>query len=375
MKISIDTRTIKPGEYFIPIKGPNHDGRQFIEEAINKGAKILDVDLLPYAKKYRKKLNCRVIAVTGSAGKTTIKDLLFAVLSEKYKVVKTLENQNNEIGVPLSILRADYDSEILILELGMRNKGEIAELTQIVRPTDVVITNIGVTHIEILKTQKRIAEAKAEVFRKQLNWEKSPRYAFINFSTPYYQVLQKKAEKNGYRVLPYTGQDKPDQNINLCYTLGQHFGLTHDQIGEGLKKYKNSEHRLAITKTKEITVIDDAYNANPDGVQFALQYLKRFNGRKILVLGEMRELGDRSEEEHVNIIQYALDANIAIIFTFGEKASVIKSNDITVYNFLDKKALHKSLLSEIKSGDIILIKGSRSTKMEETVDIVQKSLK
>jgi UDP-N-acetylmuramoyl-tripeptide--D-alanyl-D-alanine ligase len=376
MQISIDSRTIQPGDYFIPIKGPNYDGHQFINEVIKKGGKVLDVDIKKYAKKYRQKLSCQIIAVTGSAGKTTVKDMLYAILSQKFKVAKTQENENNEIGVPLTILRADFTTEILIVEMAMRNTGEIAELAKIVRPTHAVVTNIGLSHIEFLKTPKKIAKAKSEIFRNPLAWESGPRYAFLNMSSPYYSLLQTKAGAKGYKVLASTGQNSFEQNINLCYQIGEHFGLTIDEIKQGLGSYVPSEHRLSTSKIRGITIIDDTYNANPDGVRFALEYLSRFKGRKILVLSDMLELGECSEEAHLNIKKHAIEANVSIIFTFGKRSSVIESSTEALWakNYSDKNSLNSDLIKELKSGDAVLIKGSRGLKMEETVAFLQEKL-
>lgn len=372
MKVSIDTRTLEPGDVFIPVKGAHFDGRQFIPEALQKGARILDVDLTDFAKKYRKKLQCSVIAITGSAGKTTVKDLISAVLSQQFNVVKTLENQNNEIGVPLTLLKADFETQVLVSELGMRHRGEIGHLTAIMRPTHVVITNIGKTHIELLKTQRNIALAKAEIFKPALAWERTPRYAFLNYETPYYELLKTKAIKAGYEVLPFGGQDKPEQNMQLCYTVGRHFGLTDDQIRIGMGGYQSSDHRLKVTPLKDITLIDDTYNANPDGVAYALQFLRRFEGRKILVLGDMRELGDHAQKEHQKVVDLALDAGVSILFTLGElTAKILSSDDLPHYPFLDRDALHEMLLPELKSGDVVLFKGSRGMKMETTLGFIE----
>lgn len=377
MKVKIDSRTLEPGDIYIPVKGKNFDGHDFILDALNKGAKVMDVDLTSYAKSYRKKLNCKVIGVTGSAGKTTVKDLLASVLGQKFNVVKTKENLNNEIGVPLTVLQADFDTDILIVEMAMRNKGEIRHLAQIAKPTHAVITSIGMTHVELLKTQRNIALAKAEIFTKALKWEPSPRYAFINFSTPYYDLLKKKAETNGFSVFPFDGQDKPDQNINLCYQVGRHFGLSQDEILSGLSQYQSSSHRLKIIKKNTFILIDDTYNANPDGVLFSLQYLRRFSGRKILVLGDMLELGEFSEKEHLSIGPLAAEHGIDLIFTLGKHSAVLSnlsSDDLPVYSFANKQELHDHLIPEIKSGDVVLIKGSRGMKLEETVDEINRVL-
>ncbi len=372
MDISIDTRTLKKGQWYIPIKGPHFDGKEFIPEALEKGARILDVDLPSYAKKYRKKLRCQVIGVTGSAGKTTIKDMLYYILKQKFNVVRTLENENNEIGTPLTLLRADDTTDILIVEMGMRQKGEIKYLAQIVRPTHVVITSIGMSHVELLKTQRNIACAKAEIFCPKQQWEHHPRYAFLNYNTPYYSLLKKKAEKQGFQLFPFKGQDKVDTNVNLCYTIGRHFGISDEEISQGLAEYQPSHHRLRIHKLgNNITLVDDTYNANPDGVIYALQFIKRFKGRKILVLGDMLELGKDSESEHQKIIQYVIDNEISCLFTYGKESEKMHSDQISIAHFLDKKSLNKQLCDELKSGDILLVKGSRGMKMEETVDYVK----
>lgn len=371
MKVSIDTRTIQPGDYFIPIQGPHFDGRAFIPEALKKGAHILDVDLTRYATQYRKKLHCPVIAITGSAGKTTAKDLISSVLGQLFTVVKTLENQNNEVGVPLTLLRADYETEAVVTELGMRHRGEIGHLASIVRPTHVVITNIGKSHIELLKTQRNIALAKGEIFKPALKWETQPRYAFLNYESPYYDLLVKKAQKAGYHSLPFGGQDKPEQNMQLAYAVGHHFGLHDEQIRLGISAYQGSAHRLKQKQINHITLIDDTYNANPDGVAYALQFLRRFEGRKWLILGDMLELGEHSETEHQQVVAQALDAGVSLLFTLGHQTAKITSPHLAHEAFLDKEGLHARLLPELKAGDVVLVKGSRGMKMEETVQFIE----
>ncbi len=373
-RVVIDSREVEPGDIFIPIKGEHHDGHAFIDEVIRKGGQVLDVDIAQYAKQYRKKLKCPIIGVTGSAGKTTVKDLLASVLGQKYTVVKTLENQNNEIGVPLTVLRADYSTEILIVELAMRHPGEIGQLARIVRPTHTVITSVGMTHVEILKTPRKIALAKAEIFTAPLSAETAPRYAFLNHSSGFYDLLHRKATAKGYTIFPFGGQDKPDQNINLCTTIGHHFGLTDVQIAAGFAQFESSSHRLKVSHLSgsagAITLVDDTYNANPDGVAYSLQYLRRFNGRKILVLGDMLELGEYSEAAHQGVVDQALDAGVDVIFTYGPASANMKSEDVSIVSFLDKAQLHQVVLDELKAGDVVLVKGSRGMKMEETVEYV-----
>jgi UDP-N-acetylmuramoyl-tripeptide--D-alanyl-D-alanine ligase len=374
MDICIDSRKIKPGQTFIPVKGKNFDGHHFIKDAIKKGAQILDVDLHQYAKKYRKKLKATVIGVTGSAGKTTVKDLLYSVLSKKYNVVKTIENQNNEIGAPLTILKADAETDFIIVEMGMRKKGDLSFLSKIIRPNCVVITNIGKTHIELLKTERNIACAKSEIFQKPVNWESKEKACFINYETQFYKLLSEKASRAGYRIYPFNGQEKCDQNINLCYAAGKHFGLSDDEIFEGLRTYEGSAHRLSKKTIKGITIIDDTYNANPDGVIYALQYLKRLEGRKIFVFGDMLELGRFSKIEHKKIISEAINAGVSILFTYGKETSILKSSEIPIFHFENLNELNETLLKELKTRDVVLMKGSRGLKMEVSVQYIEENL-
>jgi UDP-N-acetylmuramoyl-tripeptide--D-alanyl-D-alanine ligase len=365
--ISIDSRTLAPGDIFIPVKGTTHDGHDFIPEAIQKGAHILDVDIPSHAKRYRKKLRCHVIGITGSAGKTTTKDLLYSVLSQRYTVVKTLENQNNELGAPLTVLRADDTTDILIVEMGMRGLGEIRHMAQIVRPTHAIITNVGMTHIERLETQRNIALAKSEIFVSPLDWERKTRHAFLNYKTPYYDLLLKKAKAKKFQILPFGGEDRPEQNISLCFTVGRHFGLRDDEIHKGISQYQGSAHRMVRHTLQDALLLDDSYNANPDGVAYALESLKRYTGRKLLVLGDMRELGSHSREAHDAIIPQAIDAGVSMLFCIGDETAHMTSDSLPITHFASKDALNLALSHEIKQGDVILVKGSRGMRLDETV--------
>jgi len=374
VKISIDTRTIEPGDTFIPVVGPNFNGRDFIPEAIRKGARVLDVDLASYAKKYRKKLKCSVLAITGSAGKTTTKDMMYAMLSVAFNVVKTDENQNNEVGVPLTILKADVTTDILIVEMGMRGPGQIRELAQIARPTHAVITNVGLTHVELLGSQNAIARAKSEIFLAPLSWERKNRIAFLNATSPCYDLMVKRATAAQFQVLPFGGHDKPEQNLNSCFVVGRQFGLSDDQIREGLARYHPSAHRMVQTPLRGNGILmDDAYNANPDGVAYALQQLRRYPGRKIVVLGDMLELGDFAAEAHQQVVGQALDAGVDLMVTVGQHTKGMKyDGDVMWLSHFDSKTeLTALLLDEIKPGDVILVKGSRGMKMEEIVESVK----
>lgn len=371
MKISIDSRNIQPGDTFIPVKGPRFDGRDFIDEVIKKGGKVLDVDLFDYAKKYRQKLTCKVIAITGSAGKTTVKDMLASILSQDYNVTKTHENQNNEFGVPLTLLSANATTDFLIVEMGMRKKGDLSFLTKIAQPDYVIMTNIGLSHIEFFKHQRQLSLGKAEIFRKASKWQTHKRHAFINFNTPYHELLVEKAQKAEYVVLPFKGEDKLAENINACYTIAQHLGVSNDLINQGIKQFQTSAKRLKLIRTSTVRIIDDTYNSNPAGVEYALTYLATFKGRKIAVLGSMLELGKHSEKAHQQIEALLMNSNIDLCVTFGEEFKPVKSKKVSIIHFEDKAAMHDYLKVECKFGDVILVKGSRGLKMEETVECLQ----
>lgn len=367
MDVCIDSRKIKSGQVFIPIKGKRVDGHQFIPDVIKKGATVLDVDLTKFASKYRKKLKCHVIGITGSAGKTTTKDLLHALLSQKYNVVSTRENENNEIGVPLTLLKADARTDILLVEMAIRKPGDMDVLAKMVRPTHVIITTIGITHIEHLKSQKGIAKEKSAIFRPPLAWETYRRYGFLNMSAPFYEWMKKRAEKNQYTVLPFKGENKVDQTMNLCYLIGKQFDLSDTQIAEGLRTFKGSSHRLTKIPYENATLIDDTYNSNPDGVEYAFEFISKMPGRKLAVLGDMLELGSMSQAAHQHVIDNAVNYNIECLFTLGDAFAACKQRHIPLYQYQTKKDLIYQLSAEIKENDIVLIKGSRGMAMEDII--------
>ena len=368
MRVSIDSRTIQPGDYFIPVKGPRFDGRDFIAEVIQKGGHVLDVDLFDYAKKYRKKLTCKVVVIVGSAGKTTVKDMLAGVLSSHYKVTKTLQNQNNEYGVPLTVLAADDSTDILLVEMGLRKKGDLLFLTRLVQPDMVVFTGVGKSHIEFFKSQRQLALAKADVFQAALTWQKGvDRQCFLNGNSDFVELVQTKAIKAGYQPLIYTGDDKVSENINACFSVGGYFGLSQANIEQGVQRFKGSDHRMVTIKKGAITLLDDTYNSNPSGLLYAFQYFRRFEGRKIAVLGDMLELGRYSEQEHKNIKQWGIDNDIELFFLYGTAMRAVDRTQGDVLHYEDLDQLNDHLLAELKPGDVVLIKGSRGLKMERTV--------
>jgi len=374
MKVSIDSRTIKPGDYFIPVKGPHFDGKDFIDDVIAKGGHVLDVDLFDYAKKYRKKLTCKVIGIVGSAGKTTMKDMLAGILSQQFRVKKTRQNQNNEYGVPLTLLSADDQDDILLVEMAMRKSGDLAFLTKMVQPDMVVFTGVGKSHIEFFKSQRHLAMAKAEVFRSALNWQTSIRSCFLNSGGDYADLIHKKSVKAGYKAFLYSGSDKLAENINGCYSVCRYLGCSTSVIEQGIADYKGSDHRMVVKPYDGITVLDDSYNSNPSGVLYALQYLKRFPGRKIVVLSAMLELGDFSQQEHHNVGSWVADNEVDVAFLYGDAMRAIEPmNDKFVF-VADFSDLQHHVLAELKDGDVVLIKGSRGYRFDRLVEFLDEHL-
>lgn len=420
--LSTDTRNIKDGNIFLALKGENFNGNKYIKEAFNKGATIAIVDeilfdkedingvvikvkdgkkaLLDIAKGYREKLGLKVVGITGSTGKTSTKDLVSAFLSGKYKVFKTKGNFNNEIGLPLMVLQLDSSVDVAVLEMGMSNFNEIHNLASCAKPDIAMITNIGVSHIENLKTRENILKAKMEItdfFTKDstliINGEDDmlkkigkKEYEIIkigyNESYDYYGSnieltkdttsfdFNYKGEKHRI-TLPMVGAHNV---LNALLGIGAAFklGLTVDEILEGLKNIEATSMRLEFIEGDKIEIINDCYNASPDSMKAALDVLNSRTGRKIAILGTMRELGDESSRCHREVGEYARD-KVDMLITCGEFIDDFKEGfekeEIKLYN--TKVKLINDLNSIIKPFDVILVKASRGEKFEEIVEALK----
>jgi UDP-N-acetylmuramoyl-tripeptide--D-alanyl-D-alanine ligase len=358
---SIDTRTLKPGDIFIPVKGPFHDGHDFIEEAKRRGAaQILDVNLGEFATQHRRKFpQIPVIGVTGSSGKTTVKDLLGAVLSQKYKnIVATFENQNNEVGVPLTVLKINAETDLAIVEMAMRARGEIEFVSNVALPTHCLITNIGSAHIERLGTRENIAHAKAEIFQPGSQ-------VFLHDTDDFFALLKSLAIEKACAVHVCHSNSRLDDNQVLVTAVAKSLGLSDDQIAAGFAQAQTSSHRMKWLRAfNGAVVIDDTYNANPDSMAYLIDVLKtKTFKRRVLVLGDMLELGDAAADYHANLPSHEID----LVFTLGALMKNLNHGK-QVFHFERLEDLLEALKQKIDSSDTIGIKGSRGMKMERVVE-------
>ncbi len=440
--VSIDSRNIKKGSLFIAIKGEKFDGHDFVREVLKKNVSAVMIDQNKYknfsdlelpvitvndttkalgdlARMWRRKLyaicGLNVIAITGSAGKTSTKEMIAAMLAEKYKVNKTILNNNNHIGVPLTILSTNEKHQVLVLELGTNHFGEIQYTSSIAEPDYALITNIGSSHLEFLKNKRGVLKEKFALFEETI---KNNGTLFINQDDP----LLKNSVKNYNRQITYSfkynsdvrgelkGIDKNGKeivelnykNINItgAFVYGEQnarnllassavafrLGLNKNQILNGIKKNKPIDKRLTIKNYKnKITLIDDTYNANPESMKYAIETLNKISGgrKKIAVLGDMFELGIESEKYHIDLAKVLVKNKINEVHLTGammkslysELSSKKISGTCKAKHYDDRKNLEKSLLSLGYKNTIVLVKGSRGMKMEEFVKILEGKIK
>jgi len=429
--VSIDSRKIEIDSLYIPIKGDQFDGHTFINNAFDKGCilalteqklkpkgnqiliyvKNTKIALMELASYYRNKFNIPVIAITGSVGKTTTKDLIASVLSSKYKVHKTQGNFNNEIGLPLTIFGLNKTHQILIVEMGMNHFGEIHNLSMIAKPDIGVITNIGVSHIEHLVNKKGILRAKCEI----LDGIKEDGVLIINGDDPMLQQIMPNhtlitygRNKNHQFYAGYieiTGKNgihgvfhTPKSSLEITIVaLGEHMidnalaaiavakqlNLSDSDIIKGFKQYKPSKMRMELQAfNNELYVINDTYNASPDSMKAALKALTTMPDckRYIAILGNMFELGEHAQDLHKEIGSYiAKMHNIDLLITVGNLAKFIQNEAIyagmsqnKMHHFQTQEDLILQLNKLLLPQDLILVKASRRMELEKTVDEIGK---
>ena len=428
---SKDTRIINKGDTYIAIKGEVFDGNKFIEEAFSKGASccivehLNNVDINKYKDKtivqvkdsikclqtlakYKRSLyNIPVIAITGSVGKTSTKDLVYEVVNKKYKTLKPVGNLNNHIGLPLTILGLK-DHEALVVEMGMNHLKEISLLTNIAKPTIAIITNIGTAHIGNLGSRENILKAKLEITEAlkpnspliinndddMINKEGpnlNKKYNLItvgidNKST--YNATN--IEDNIFSSTFYINNDKININVGskafiynslVAYAIGKILKIDSKDIIDAIAKFKLSPHRLEkkVSKTG-ITIIDDTYNANQDSMINSLSILSKVkNKRRVAILADILELGNYTKEIHENIGKKIFPNTLDILITVGENAKLIakeaqKNNfkNTNIYNFKDYKDCLENVQTLLSKNDIVLLKGSHGMNL---INVVEELLK
>ena len=430
--ISTDTRKINNNEVFLAIKGDNFDGHDFVHIAVEAGAIAIivaeDFDITMYdyknfikvkdtvraygeiARFYRQKNNFIVVAVTGSCGKTTTKDMVASVLSKKFKVEKTFENNNNEIGLPFTILNTDPKTEVLVLEMGMRALGEIEYLTKVAMPNIGIITNIGIAHVGELGSQANIMHAKGELLE---NLSKDS-VAIINGEDGFTDELKKKfsgkikvfgfSQNADIRAINIIDIGKSTQvdivrdnlkfqsKLNfkgkhlvldclIAIETGINLGIDIKESIDALNSMNVSPGRLEIIEEKDYTIINDTYNANPDSMKRSLEVLFGYEGSKIAVLGDMRELGEDEVSYHEDMGMFLSNKGLKALITVGSLGEHIgiglrKSNDenTDIYSYMNNEEAAYKLKELISLNDIILVKGSRAMAMEEIIRILEKDM-
>ncbi|MBE2162371.1 UDP-N-acetylmuramoyl-tripeptide--D-alanyl-D-alanine ligase [Staphylococcus argenteus] len=422
--VTIDSRAIKEGMLFIPFKGENVDGHRFVSKALQdgagaafyqKGTPIDDditgpiiwvedtlVALQQLAQAYLRYVNPKVIAITGSNGKTTTKDMIESVLHTEFKVKKTQGNYNNEIGLPLTILDLGNDTEISILEMGMSGFHEIELLSNLAQPDIAIITNIGESHMQDLGSREGIAKAKSEItiglkdngtfiydgdeplLESHVKEVQSAKCMSIGVDTDNDLVCSVDDRDTTGIAFTINGKEHFDlpilgvhnmKNATIAIAVGYELGLSYDTIYRNLKHVTLTGMRMEQHELdNDITVINDAYNASPTSMRAAIDTLSSLNGRHILILGDVLELGENSKTMHSDVGAYLEGKHIDVLYTFGNDAKYIyqtgKQFVGKAQHFDSKEALIEVLKQDLKPHDRVLVKGSRGMKLEDVVNAV-----
>ncbi|MBI5473934.1 MAG: UDP-N-acetylmuramoyl-tripeptide--D-alanyl-D-alanine ligase [Ignavibacteriae bacterium] len=432
--VSTDSRTVREGELFVALRGGNFDGHKFLAAAFEKGcvaavvdanARIDAVETMPLlvvqdttralgeiARYYRSKFAIPFVAVGGSNGKTTTKDMIASVLRTRYHVLHTEGNLNNHLGVPQTLFRLEKKHDIAVIELGTNHLGEIAYLCEILDPTHGVITNIGREHLEFFKTIAGVAKEEAVLFATL--HRKKGAVAFVNADDKHLVAKSKKlktkvtyafstqrasvcgnlldvdargcaefsfASKNSKRStrvkLSIPGKHNA-QNALAAATIGLTFKVPAQKIKNVLERFTPASKRMETVTIGGIQVLNDSYNANPDSMLAALHTLAstQASGKRIAVLADMKELGEASGDEHTRIGKEISSLPIDYLLTFGEEAKRIYDAAKIQYKFHydQKNMLAEYLVELVGPGDAVLIKGSRSMKMEDILVFMNERL-
>ena len=406
--VSTDSRTLQSGQLFFALSGPNFNGNQFAKQALNKGAIAVVVDedvsisddrvirventlrsLQTLATEHRKKLGTTIIALTGSNGKTTTKELIHSVLSTTYTTVATHGNLNNHIGVPLTLLSLQKDTEIGVVEMGANHLGEIAVLANIAQPDFGLITNFGKAHLEGFGSLEGVVKAKSELFdylkttnglifanaddpkiMAQLKGQDPITYGTETTARVSATLLTEndaiRIEVDQQEIQTQLSGAYNGYNALAAYAIGRHFGVSPQNAKRALESYIPDNNRSQLIRKKDLHITLDAYNANPTSMQAALASFSKKGGKKIAVLGQMNELGKHTEIEHKRLVDWIKASSIDDCYWVGSAFAPFISSDkyfSTVDQAIDY--FSKTPLGQAS----ILVKGSRSFTLEKLVDV------
>ena len=408
-----DSRQIKNGSLFLAIKGERADGHDFINRCYNDGAVcaicerepenavkpyILVKSTLEAVKKiaaeYRKKFDIPIIGVSGSAGKTSTKEMIYAVLSQKYNTHKTQGNLNNELGVPLTLLSMPEDAQAAVIEMGISNFGEMTRLSAMVRPTICVLTVIGCCHLENLGDRDGVLKAKTEMFKnaaenaeyilngdddklrsvQRANGRKPIFYGFADYNDYYAENIQNNGE-GGINCTLCFGKTRLDvaipaignymvSNALAAAAVGRLLKLSDEQLKNGIASYKTVGSRANVVNTEKIRIIDDCYNSNPTSVKASIDALLNFAGRRVALLGDMKELGSDELKLHYETGEYAKAKGVDLVIAVGPLSKELAKGAGGLW-FEDIESAEKALLNLIQKGDTVLVKASHSMQFEK----------
>ena len=384
ISVSTDTRNLPAGCVFFALHGANFDGNKFAKQALEQGASLAVIDnpecalpqgtmlvedtllaLQDLAREWRRDLELPIIGVTGTNGKTTTKELLAAVLSTKYNLQYTQGNLNNQIGVPLTLLQLTRKHEMAIVEMGASHPGDIKELVEIAEPNCGLITNVGRAHLEGFGSFEGVQQTKKELYDYLRAHEG---FIFRNIDNPYLAQMA-----GDLQTVAYTTGKLPSgthlvgeynaENVSAALCVGEHFGVSQDQGLEAIRQYVPTNNRSQVMQTAQNHLVVDAYNANPTSMQAAINAFKG----DTYILGAMRELGEYTHLEHQNVVNMLAERKADLVYLVGEEYRLTTS-PYPIFDTVEE--LHDYLATNPLMGRTILLKGSRSTKMEKLLDIL-----
>lgn len=417
--ISTDSRRLKPAEIFWALCGENFDGHDFVTQA-QQGKALFSVistessqrfeaekfplvcvpdtlvALQELARIHRKKFSYPLLALTGSNGKTTTKEMIHQVLGRRYQTYKTAGNFNNHIGCPLTLLGLEKKYEAAVIELGTSHPGEIAALAEISLPDQALVTNIGSAHLEFFQNKETVAAEKLSLFDKLQqdgtiyknlddpfiqNYDTGSRHVVTFATNGKADVVArlKEVDQDGRVIFRLNNnliihlQTPGEHNLHnalAAASVGVQFGIPEPEIKDALENFKSTDKRMQVLRKSGVIFLNDSYNSNPDSAMAALKVVQkmRVSGKIFIVLGDMLELGEHSNQLHQDVIRFAEQLNPDLVLLFGERMHAAAVENLKVQTFNSHEAIVSRLQSKLQPGDLVLLKGSRGMAMEKILD-------